>query len=350
MTRWTEDRIQELHEYKRQGLSHREIADLYGVTRNTIKKAWRRYRDADTLPPRPEFIENYRWPEDVGWREWCDHAERANQLEKRSDPVNQSLTINLRKTDRPVAICFAGDIHLGGGYTDHNLVRDSMEYLLETDDVYVSLCGDIFEGFLPSFRSAHAPAQMALSVKSQVNAYKSLLLELVAADKLIACSYGDHDAHWMESMLGYNPAKGAIHDSVPYFPGRGVIKLELGAETYYIVQNHREKNSSQWNRVHPSRRQYDKWFPGDVMVTAHTHSPAYMMDVQHPEARAAGLGMGGVVWYITTGTFKTGPDTYTIRGWRRGIFGTPTVLFWPDTHTTLCLPTPELAMAVVRGL
>jgi hypothetical protein len=296
------------------------------------------------------MFEDYDWPQDVGWREWCELADQINQAEKKTDPINEKLTVNLSDVDRPIAIAFAGDIHLGGGFTDHVGLIETMDYIFATPNLYVSLCGDIFEGFLPSFRSAQAREQMPLSVKSQINAYKSLLNELNGAGKLIAVSYGDHDACWFEMNIGFSPAKHAIHDVVPYFDGRAIITVKLGDQEYYIVQNHRERFNSQWNRVQPSRRQYDQVFPGDVCVTGHRHSPSGQWDYLYPEAREAGLNIGGQVWFLVTGTWKSGPDTYSIRSWRRGIQGVPTAVLQPDRHEVFCAPSPSQAMAYVRGL
>ena len=347
--KWTDEDVRQVVRLKDvEGLKWHEIGDIMGASMHAMRFLYRNRGNEVDMTERPDFVEDYQWPDELDWREWCDLWSAMNDAEKKSDPINEGVTINLSNIDRPIAIAFAGDLHMGGGFTSHDAIKSTIEFILDTPDLYVSLCGDIFEGFLPKFYSAEAREQMPASVKSQIQAYRSLLRELNKAGKLIAVSYGDHDAQWFETSIGFNPAKHAIHDRVPYFPGRAIIKLKLGNQRYFIVQNHRERNTSQWNRVHPSRRQFDK-FPGDVMVTAHTHQPSFQMDYQLQQAREAGLGIGGKVWYVVCGTFKTGPDIYTIRSWQRGIIGVPTVIFQPDTHDTLCLPSPADAIAQIRG-
>jgi hypothetical protein len=345
---WSDEEVEQVVAWRGEGLTYREIGERFDTTPKAIERLWYN-RGASVIAQQPVFVEGYQWPEKVDWREWCDLWSHINEAEKRSDPINEGVTINLKKLDRPIAIAFAGDLHMGGGFTSHDAIKSTVEFILDTPDLYVSFCGDLFEGFLPKFRSAEAREQMPGSVKSQIQAYRSLLFELNRAGKLIAVSYGDHDAIWFETTIGFNPAKHAIHDRVPYFPGRGIIRLKLGKQEYFIVQNHRERNSSQWNKVHPSRRQFDKFFPGDVMVTGHTHSPSYQMDYQLQQAREAGLGVGGRVWYVVCGTYKDGPDIYSIRGWQRGVIGVPTVIFQPDRHETLCLPSPACAVKYMRG-
>ena len=71
------------------------------------------------------------------------------------------------------------------------------------------------------------------------------------------------------------------------------------------------------------------FFPGDVIVTAHHHSPAYAIVNRYPVAREAGFDFGGDVALIRTGTFKIN-DGYSMRFWNKGIIGVPTVVYHPD--------------------
>lgn len=351
---WTERECDDLLKYKEyDGLSWAQIGDRLGRSGKSCRSKYQRIQrktGGTVSDNRPSVIEDYVYPEDVDWREWIDIWGEQLEKEKKIDPINTKLSVNLKKMDRPINIAFAGDLHMGGGFTNHKLIRNTIEFILDTDDMYVALVGDIIEGFLPNFRSAEAREQMPASVKAQINAYGSLVNELLSEGKLLWASWGDHDGMWFEKAVGMNVVKHTIHDRVPYFSGRGLVTLNLGDQVYYVITNHREGSRSQWNRVHPSRRQFDKFFPADLMVTGHTHSPSYQMDYQLMEAREAGLGIGGKVWYVVTGTAKTGPDVYTIRGWNRGVFGVPTATLFHDKHDVEMHSSPAYAAAFTRGL
>jgi hypothetical protein len=350
---WSDFELQQLARLKDENLTYAEIGEKIGRSAKACSVKWKRIR-ADGLIPdvessRPKFVEHYDWPEDVDWREWVDLWGDTLEREKKIDPINTKLTVNLSHLTDPINICFAGDLHMGGGFTNHKLIRDTIEFILETPNTYLALVGDVIEGFLPSFRSAEAREQMPASVKSQIAAYRSLVNELLSENCLLWATWGDHDGMWMEKAIGINVVKNTIHDRVPYFTGRGLVKVLLGGQTYHIIANHRENNRSQWNRVHPSRRQFDRFFPADIMVTAHTHQPSFQMDYQLVDAREAGLGIGGKVWYVVTGTAKTGPDPYTIRGWNPGVFGVPTATLFPDKRDIEFHSSPTYAHCFTTG-
>jgi len=297
----------------------------------------------------PGFVD-WEPPENVDWREWFDAWENVLELHKRMDPTQEILTIDLSTSTEPIAIAFASDLHMGGGFTNHAAIRKTIEYIIETDGLYLGITGDSIEGFLPGVNPSEAVENQTASVKGQLGALNSLVQELSDRKKFLWMTYGEHDGKWWEKAVGVNMIKWECHDRVPYFTGRGIIRLLLGDQEYFICVNHRERFQSQWNKVHPARRQYERMFPADVNATAHLHSPAYACEHHYDDLRRMGLNLGGKHWMIQSGTFKTGPDPYTIRGWTRGILGVPTVVFQPDHHDTDCLDSPFKAMGLVRGM
>lgn len=345
---WKKADLDEIKRLRQTGHSWVDVGRAFGVAGDTARMALK-YHDGRQKTNGPAF-DDYDWPEEINWREWLDRAEEINQLHARLDPINTSLTVDLRNVARPIAIAFAADLHLGGGFTNHRLVRETMEWIMARDDMYLGLCGDGIEGFLPGFRSAEAVEQQALSVKAQMAAYKDLCFELVDRNTLLFATWGDHDAVWLEKALGFNVMKWKLHDRVPYFSGRGLIRLRLGRQTYYLLVNHREPYASQWNKNHPPRRAYERWFPAHTVVTAHTHSPAWQVFHHYEQLKDANVGLGGKVALVVAGTFKSGPDVFSIRGWERGIFGVPTVIYWPDVQDLEVYSSPQRAAQVLDQL
>ena len=82
----------------------------------------------------------------------------------------------------------------------------------------------------------------------------------------------------------------------------------------------------------------------------HTHKPAFMMDWHYEMLREAGLNIGGKHWLVQNGTYKTGPDVYSIRGWSKGVIGVPTLVFSPDQHDVDCFETPLKAVNYMKGM
>lgn len=293
--------------------------------------------------------EDWQQPENVDWRDWFASWGRVNEMHKLIDPHQDKLTVDMSLTDEPVAVAFAADLHMGGGYTDHEAIRQTMEYVMSTPNLLVAFVGDGIEGFIPGDKSAETIEQMPSGLKAQIAAYRSLVEELVDAGKLLFMTWGDHDAKWFEKAIGLNVVKHQMHSKVPYFNGRAVVTLKLGDEEYYVQVNHAERFNSQWNRNHPQRRQYERFFPADVNVSGHKHKPAFQMTTHYEQLREHGLNVGGKHWLIATGTFKTGPDPYTVRKWTKGVIGVPTVVFHPDNHDTDCFDAPHKAVRYIQG-
>lgn len=293
---------------------------------------------------------DWRQPQQVGWRDWFGQFETALDYHRKVDPHQEILTVDLRHAEAPVNLAFGADFHLGGGFTSHSSIRETMEFLLETEGLYLALVGDIIEGFIPGEKSAETVEQMAGSLTAQLSAMKSLVHELCTRDKLLCLSWGDHDAKWFEKMIGLNIVKREFHDRVPYFTGRGLMRLLVGEQEYYVQVNHSAAGSSVVSDNAAERKMHQNFFPADVNVSAHRHRPAFQMMHHYEQLREAGLNIGGKTWLVKCGTFKTGTDPYTIRNWRKGIMGVPTAVFQTAQHDVDILEGPEKAEAFRRGL
>lgn len=345
------DVIKTAEEIKESGGNLIDYASDIGVNYNTLRSRMSRARSNNMVPdvqgydPRPAFPD-MEWPEDVHWTEFFDTWDQVNKQHQKIDPIVETLTIDLSHLNRDIAIVSASDLHLGGGFTNHRLLKQTMLYIME-HNLYLGLTGDAIEGFIAGEKPAETQEQMPSSVKAQRSAYRSLIRDLDW--RLLWMAWGDHDAKWFEKLIGENVIKQEFHDKVPYFQGRGIIRLYLGEQEYFIQCNHAEMMRSQWNPNHPNRRQYERYFPADVNISGHLHKPAFQMFHHYDMVRDMGVNLGGESWLIQNGTFKTGPDPYTIRGWSRGVMGCPTIVFSHKGHDVTVLKTPEKAVKFLRG-
>lgn len=365
-TAWSETEKQALFNMLSDGMTVRECEKKLDRSYRAIRQAIDRfgfaglngqqrqagvsYTDEPQNGHAPPDFEDWDVPEDVDWREFFATWGNINELHKQIDPSQQFLTIGLSHVKNPIMVVSASDLHMGGGFTDHREIRKTIDFILETDNCYVGFTGDGIEGFVPGEKSAETVEQMPASLKAQLAAYRGMVRELSEAKKILWATWGDHDGKWFEKLVGINFVKQTIHSTVPYFNGRGLIRLKLGNQEYFLCVNHAERFASQWNKNHPQRRQYEQFFPADVNIAGHRHKPAFQMDWHYEAMREAGLPIGGKHWLIANGTFKTGPDPYSIRGWTKGVMGTPTIVFYPDVHDCDVFETPLKALAYMRGL
>ncbi len=348
---WSEEDIKFLKDNPH--LSSTETGRALGRSSKAIKHARNRHKapfNARAIAPPPVEFPDHLIPEKINWREYLDVWEKQLDLMKRADPTQETLTIDMRRHKQPIAIVAASDLHLGGGFTQHEAIRETIEFILATPNMFIGLTGDSIEGFIPGVKPSETVEQQPSSVKAQLLAAESLVDELTEANKLLWWSWGDHDAKWFEQTIGINVVKRALQAKVPYFVGRGLATLKLNDQEYYLLINHSERFRSQWNLTHPSRRAYEQFFPADVVMVGHTHKPAWQVFWHYEMLRAAGHNLGGKSVLVQTGTFKTGPDPYTIRSWTRGVLGVPTMIFSPNDHDVDIFENPQKAATYLAAI
>lgn len=356
--KWTnEERVRAKKLYEADSeRTYDDVAGMMGApSGESVRKAISRIdEEVKTMAGTPEvnkdMFPDFDDPEDVGWREWCDTFDSINEKHRAIDPIQEKITVDLSGRDGPIGVAFFGDIHAGGGYTDHKAFMEMMEYIISTDGLYVALLGDTIEGFIPGVKTAETSDQMAGSLKSQFNFFSDLVHELADRDKLISVSWGDHDAKWIENQLGFNVLKTNVHDRAPYFTGRGLVRMLVGDSRYFMLVNHSERFASQWSDTHAARRAHERFFPADIVATAHKHTPEWRTFWHYQEMEQAGLELGGKAILIQTGTSKTGPDPYSIRSFNRGVFRVPTTVMWSDERQKEVVESPRMAKALMDGL
>lgn len=355
---WTPEMDDMLVSLRQAGDSWLAIGGSLGVSSDAARGRYRRLakhgyvtRMGDTKPE-PAIFEGWDLPERPNWREWLSLFEEVNKMHQRANPILETLTIDFTHThkDKPLVLASASDLHMGSGFANHRELAKTLQYIFDTPGLYVGIAGDSIEGFIPGTHGALPSEQMAGSVNAQLFAMTSLVDELTASGKLLYWTWGDHDAKWFEDRVGSNTVKLLIDRKVPYFSGRGLIQLKVGGQKYFLHVNHAERYKSMLNATHPQRRMYDLVFPADVSIAGHLHKPAYHVEHMYDVARELGLEFGGKTIFIQNGTFKTGPDTYTVRSWTRGIIGVPTLVFSNKEHDMDVFDSPLKAIQYIKGI
>ena len=340
--------LEDVKLWRASGKSWDEIAGLTSLSSGEAarKRFARAAARVDHVPPE---YPDWKVPETPNWREWLDAFDAMLELHKRADNIVSKLTIDIQ-TEIPIAIASASDLHMGGGFTNHKSIRKTLDFILETPNLYVGIAGDSIEGFIPGVKGAASSDQMAGSIGAQLHAMDSLVDELTAAGKLLYWTWGDHDAKWFEDRVGLNVVKRLLDRKVPYFAGRGLVRLKVCQQDYLLHVNHGEKWQSQLNETYPQRKMYDMVIPADVTISGHLHKPAYHVAYRYDNLRELGYNIGGKTLFVQNGTFKTGPDPYSTRWWTQGIMGVPTLVFGALERDLDVFDSPWKAVQYLRGL
>lgn len=309
-----------------------EVGATYGMTGEAARSRVKRWRDkgGKIVEDLSDLIEEL--PDTFDVEEALEIADKLQAILNKIDPVITS--IELQMPAEPLAIMFTSCSHVGGRYTFHKGLREIFDEVLKTEKLYLGLLGDEIEGFLAGFPDATAVTDQVLPLKVQMKIQSWYLKQWSDAGKCLFGCHSQHGGKWFEQKVGLNPIKGEyIRTKTPFFDGQGLVKLKVGDEQYIIIVGHSFKGSSIYNLNHPQRRVTLFDYPSaDVAVMGDKHS----YSVQHSADRVnefyEGLRPSPYVWHVQVGTAKIGPDPYTIRGWQRGWFEWPVLVFYPDKH------------------
>lgn len=241
---------------------------------------------------------------------------RAQKEFQEIDDRQTAVTIDV-EDDKPIGICFSGDWHIGGLYTDHEqLLRDS-ELIRDTDGLYNILMGDYCDNYITRSHAGGSFEQVVTADKQRE------LCEFFFASYYkrgnLAVLKGNHD-NWEYKETGEDFVKYlARRIESPYLWYGGRITLRVGNATYRIQAHHSYKYNSSLNTTNSQRNLFNATH-ADIVALGHVHTN---------ETHAKSVGGIDTVW-MRTGSYKI-TDDYS--QWLAGLKSDPRVpmcVLFPD--------------------
>lgn len=268
------------------------------------------------------------------WKAWYEAAELLAKLTNEMDPTITSTRIHI-PTDKPIALMNVGDWHLGSRFVAYKTFRALLDVTLATERVYWANYGDESDNFPMDWLP---PAiQQVITPRSQRLLVNAITQQLIDKGKMLWSFWSNHHG-FTERRIGEDLLAPVFQDNIPFFHGKGVVKLKIGAneataEEYVIYGSHEFKGSSMYNINHPQMRALLWEVPSaDFVIMGDKHKYGYTEVSHHDNAFYAGLHKNHIAHLLQIGTAKTGPDHYTIRGWSAGMFEWPCFILYPDRH------------------
>ena len=303
--------------------------------------------EISTPPARLEYVDVKEGKFDL--REWMEFAKTYSEQKKKMDISQEVATVKI-DTDKPVSVCWSSDWHLGSSAVDYHAFDANMRYLLEQPDLYMGVVGDTIENIV-KFRNMLPVGQQIMN-KGEQHEFLSAILDEVL-HKMVCYSWGNHDIEFDERTIGVSFVREILKQKkrIPFFNGKGLLRLQVGDQTYTHLIMHYGRFNSTLHPLHSAKRGYELDYPADVVVTAHTHQPAHEEAFRYDMARRAGDDFGGPVIFIRCGTYKTGSsDMYSNRLFGLGILGIPTVVYYPDKKKAVPFRVAEDAVKFAKAL
>jgi len=244
------------------------------------------------------------------------------------------------ETDKPIALCFTSDWHLGSLATNYEAWLAHINYILETPNLYMASVGDLIEDS-KSFFSLAAVLSQAISPKMQGKVLGKILQELSENKKIVAGWWGNHDQDRDNKLMGQSLVEDQFgRTGIPYFNGIGELHLTVGEVEYSIVGTHKSRFNSMLNIHHGTQALHKMQYPNsDIVVSAHTHSPGVAQEVRY----------GREVLFVKTGSHKR-DDTFTKQYFPLGEIGIPTVVLDPHRKEMIPFWNPVFAVRYINGL
>jgi len=258
--------------------------------------------------------------------------ESALMADQHFTPV---ITENEIVTDKPIALVFTADWHLGSLGVDYNQFDIDINLIENTPRVFTYIGGDMRENIIE-------PAKIGSSHNQQPIIRQSALfirtLEKIKK-KVIAVGAGTHD--WDILLSGFDTIKQLCEDlKVVYTDMGGLMNLRVGEQEYKIFRSHHYKFQSVLNLTHAAKQcwrlgEYD----ADMVCLEHRHVAAVEPFYGHGLERIA----------IRTGTYKT-KDTYARTYGFYGLrVGNPTIILYPHERKMVPFLHMHDALAFLKG-
>jgi hypothetical protein len=220
--------------------------------------------ERETLEKARIQIEEGSMPTTMSFEDFHQEACRRADFREKVEGEKRHVEISI-ETDKPVAIAFLSDLHLGNGGVDYELLRQTGEIIKEHPLAYCITGGDVTDSLYFSY------GDEILNMQEQY-VYMSKFLSWIGGENILAGIVGNHES-WASKSGVTNYIEFSDRTRRPLLRGVSFIDLRVGDTPYRLLLSHRFRGSSYLNPTHQEARA-NREIPGaDVVLAAHTHRP-----------------------------------------------------------------------------
>jgi len=340
--------IEKILELKGLGtLTWAEIGAGLGITGKAAKNRYQRWQKKNggvepeeteeaNGPDQPYLIFQDQKTSKTGWRDILNLAITTQDLLQDLDTSSRIATVEI-DTDKPVAVVYTADWHLGDAYTDHRQWLRDIETI--TCHPYVKMLdlGDDRQN-ARSFKTLSAVLGQAISPPLQARMMMGIVDELTEKDKLIAKVSGNHDEEFDERIFGEALQNYLLSKmKAVRFKNKGLLNIKVGNQCYFNLLFHKSRFSSFMRSVHGSYRAYQLDYPAEIVAGGHDHQPGFELLYHYMLAKEAGMDFGGETYLLKVGTYQD--SIYGRKYFSNGGFPwNGLVIFWPNEHKKAFFP------------
>jgi len=204
-----------------------------------------------------------------------------------------------------------GDIHYGSKDCDKKLLKETLEWLEERDDVYVLGMGDYIENATRD--SVSDVFSQTASPQAQVYDIVNLLTPIAKQGKLIGLLRGNHEFRTYK-QTGFEPTTlMAKLLNVPYLGDSQLIKMRVNNNNYHFYATHGSSGATTPGGKINALFRMAKVADADIFLMGHMHEliswtrPQLYIDNRNKQVIEGGK------YFVCTGHFLKYIDSYAQR-------------------------------------
>lgn len=309
-----------LHELRKQGLSLRTIARMYGIAYGTVH----RYLSIPPAIPNLTYagpgIRSDKKRGEFHWREWAGELQRLQKLKRKSSRTQDRAFVELGDGLRPVALATFSDQHMGSWGCDYASLVNMTDELLHTPNLYIGLLGD-YGQYSIKLRSVLEVMDNALPPEQQTEFIEDWFNDIW--HRVAFATWDNHAVERQEKLAGESGVKKILSRKVVYFNGIGHIDVKVGSQIYKGAVSHTFRGRSMLNPIHACQR-YMR-FEGvdrDFAMMGDTHVPGMAKYTDGDKTRVA-INCGSLQNNSGYGKRYFSLTTHPVY---------PVIVFHPDRH------------------
>ena len=205
------------------------------------------------------------------WKDAVDYVKTSQEFKGKTSNSDEHIELSFKR-DSPMYIMVWGDQQIGDFGTDMDLFLEATDLLLNNDDLYVILAGDILQMAILRRSIAELLSGSALNPKQQIHFLDSWLKEI--KHKVICSTWCNHAVMREEKAIGWSPVAETMAKHTAYFNGIGHIDLSINDITYKLAVSHRFKGKSYINKNHGPTRYYREYANDrEIVAQGDYHDP-----------------------------------------------------------------------------
>lgn len=249
-------------------------------------------------------------------------------MQTESKQTRATITID---DDKPIALAFWGDWHIGGKGVDYDMLDRDAEIIRTTEGLYVFGMGDYKDN--GSALVHPTSTQDSVATTDMQDKIVQRKFELTA-EKHIVTIRGCHD-DWdkRNANKDFIQSLCEITGAVNLWHG-GIVNLTVGQVEYRIGARHKFKFESSLNTTNSQRNFINENGHCDIVAVAHKH----FAEFEHARK------MGAETVFLRSGSYKRYDEFGQKLAGYEGIYGVPVVILFPDRRELL--PIRDLPRAV----